>query len=124
MNLSQAIFKVNSIYSKVKRYIFSFLEKKRPTQKQLDDLTTKIDLVGGGAAAQSLIWQAQSTWLSLMMIVISFTFCVILWVTTFIMKGYDYEQRNRNSHFRCAHRGHYGLYSDRRRKSVKRKRAQ
>lgn len=45
MNLSQAIFKVNSIYSKVKRYIFSFLEKKQLTQKQLNDLTTKIDLV-------------------------------------------------------------------------------
>lgn len=120
MNLQQTSIQVNRIYSTFRSHIFSLIEEKQLTQKQLDDLATKLDILGGGTVAQALIWQVESLWISFLMIIISFIFCAILWTTTFIMKGYVYEQRNRNRLIRHHYYSHHGLYLGRRRKSRKR----
>ena len=92
MNLTRNITnKVKCICQITKGRIYSIIEKYNLTEKQLDDFTLKLDILGVGAVTQALAWPVKSAWLSVLMIIISFAFCAIIWTITFIVKGYKNE---------------------------------
>lgn len=77
-----------SLYCLYRNYIHSILGKYNPTEKQIDDLANKLDILGGAIIAQSMLFPFGSNLLSNILIVLSILFCGIIWMTTFIMKGY------------------------------------
>lgn len=77
---------IQRIYQEDKQRTDALLDQCDYTPEQINDLATKLDIIGAGAVGQAFAWSDQTA--GSMLILSCCGLCVILWYYTFIMKGY------------------------------------
>lgn len=84
----RAIDRVAGFYKLYQVYIYSILDKYKLTEKQIDFISSRLELLGGAAVAQFVVFPLKAEWLSILVCIASLGFCATIWLTTFIMKGH------------------------------------
>ena len=84
----RATDRVAGFYKLYRVYIYSILDKYELTEKQIDFITSRLELLGGAAVAQFAVFTLKAEWPSMLACIASLGFCATIWLTTFIMKGY------------------------------------
>lgn len=81
--------KLKRFYQKNQLRIFSTLDRHQFSKEQINDFAMKVDIIGGAIVAQAIAWNAPSPIIQWLFIILAIFICAILWITTFIMKGYQ-----------------------------------